>query len=100
MRILFIIINRNQDLIYFGTILKVNTGNVIMSKIAVKSKNIIKIITKNTKLEFFRDHIIADGLKLSGNPKAINMLSENMFVVFDNENALFMIDLEKNVDHE
>lgn len=93
---MFIIINKNQDLIYFGTILKVNIGNVIMSsKIAVKSKNIIKIITKNTKLEFFRDHIIADGLKLSGNPKVINMLSENMFVVFDNENALFMIDLEK-----
>lgn len=64
-----------------------------MSKIAAKSKNIIKIITKDTKVEFFRDHIIADGLKLMGSLKAINMLSENMFVLFDDQDTVYKIDL-------
>lgn len=65
-----------------------------MVKIAVKSKNVIKIITKDTKVEFFRDHIIADDLVIMGNPKAINMLSENMFVLFDDQDTLYKIDLE------
>lgn len=65
-----------------------------MAKIAAKSKNVIKIITKDTKVEFFRDHIIADDLRLTGSPKAINMLSENMFVLFDEQDTLYKIDLE------
>lgn len=68
-----------------------------MSKIAAKSKNIIKIITKVTMVEFHKDYIIADGLKLSGKPKAINMLSENMFVLFDSADELYKIDLESDI---